>query len=111
MTVDHAHPPTEQFEQHRAHRRGVAYRMLGGRPRRYGNWPAARTWAQGAVAFSRMAPFIQPALVDGSVGLVLAPEGRLSRALRFTIADRRIVAVDVVADPERLRALTLAVLE
>ena len=71
----------------------------------------ARTWAQGAVAFSGMAPSMQPALVDGSVGLVLAPEGRLSRALRFTIADGRIVAVDVVADPERLRALTLAVLD
>ena len=71
----------------------------------------ARTWAEGAVAFSRMGPFMQPALVDGLVGLVLAPEGRLSRALRFTIADGRIVAVDVVADPERLRALALAVLD
>jgi RNA polymerase sigma-70 factor (ECF subfamily) len=71
----------------------------------------ARTWAQGAVAFSRFAASMQTALVDGAVGLVLAPGGRLSRALRFTIAGGQIVAVDVVADPARLRQLTLAVLE
>ena len=71
----------------------------------------ARNWAQGAIAFSRMARFVQPALVDGAVGLVLAPGGRLSRALRFTLAGGKIAHVDVVADPARLRQLTLAVLE
>src|SRR5215204_3852205 len=36
----------------------------------------ARSWARGAVAFSRLARFAQPALVNGAVGLVLASGGR-----------------------------------
>ncbi len=71
----------------------------------------AREWAKGAVAFSRHARFVQPALVDGSVGLILAPRGRLTRALRLTIARGVIVKVDVIADPERLRQLNLGVLD
>jgi RNA polymerase sigma factor (sigma-70 family) len=71
----------------------------------------ARTWAQGALAFSRAVRFAQPALVNGAVGVVLAPQGRLSRALRFTIRDRRIVEVDVIAAPARLRELEIAALD
>ena len=69
----------------------------------------ARNWAQGAVAFSRMARAVQPALVNGSAGLVFAPRGQLSRALSFTIAHGKIVQVEVITDPERLRQLNLAV--
>lgn len=71
----------------------------------------ARTWAQGAVAFGHMAHAVRPALVDGAVGLVFAPGGKLARALRFTIAAGRITNVDIVMDPARLRALTLGVLD
>jgi len=71
----------------------------------------ARNWARGAVAFSQAARFAQPALVNGVVGLVLAPNGKLFRALSFTIEDGKIVQVDVIADPERLRKLDLAVLD
>ncbi|HEU0115617.1 MAG TPA: sigma-70 family RNA polymerase sigma factor [Thermomicrobiales bacterium] len=53
----------------------------------------------------------RPALVNGAVGVVVAPRGRLLMVLDFTIEDAKIVAVDVVADPERLRRLDLAVLE
>jgi hypothetical protein len=49
--------------------------------------------------------------VNGAVGVVLAPQGRLSRALRFTIRDGKIVEVDVVADPARLRELDIAALD
>ena len=70
----------------------------------------AQTWARGAVAFSRGARFAQPALVNGTVGLVLAPRGRLFRALTFTITRGKIVEIDVIADPARLRQLDLAVL-
>jgi len=75
----------------------------------------ARTWAEGAIAFargagSRMLGFAQPALVNGSVGLVLAPRGRLWRALRFVIRDEKIVEVEVVADPTRLQEVEIAVL-
>jgi RNA polymerase sigma-70 factor (ECF subfamily) len=63
-----------------------------------------------AIEFARLARFVEPALVDGSPGLVLAAHGRLSRAVRFTIAHGRIVGVDVVVDPERLARLEIAVL-
>jgi len=70
----------------------------------------ARNWAKGAIAFSRHARFARPALVKGAVGVVMAPHGRLFRALSFTITRGRIVQIDVIADPERLRQLDLAVL-
>jgi RNA polymerase sigma factor (sigma-70 family) len=52
----------------------------------------------------------QPALVNGAVGIVVAPRGRLMMVLDFTIRDGKIVAIDAIADPERLRRLELAVL-
>jgi hypothetical protein len=70
----------------------------------------ARTWAKGAIAFSRHARFARPALVNGAVGVVMAPRGRLFRALSFTITRGKIIQIDVIADPERLRQFDLAVL-
>jgi RNA polymerase sigma-70 factor (ECF subfamily) len=70
----------------------------------------AQNWARGALAFAQALQFAQPALVGGSVGIVFAPRGRLSRALRFTIEAGKIARVDVIADPERLRELEVAVL-
>ncbi len=52
----------------------------------------------------------RPALVDGAVGAVVAPQGRLFLALGFTIEDGRITAIEAIADPKRLRRLDLAVL-
>jgi RNA polymerase sigma factor (sigma-70 family) len=49
-------------------------------------------------------------LVDGAVGIVIAPHGRLRMVMRFTIEGDAVKEVDLVADPERLRRLTLAVL-
>jgi RNA polymerase sigma factor (sigma-70 family) len=66
--------------------------------------------AEQALAFSKRARFAQPALVNGTVGIVGAPRGRLFVVLGFTITRGRIVQIDVVADPERLRQLELAVL-
>jgi RNA polymerase sigma factor (sigma-70 family) len=71
----------------------------------------ATTWAKGAVAFARFAHAVQMMLIDGAVGLVLAPGGRLSRALKFAIADGKIVNAEIIADPARLADLDLAVLE
>lgn len=71
----------------------------------------AENWARGAVAFSRLARFVQPALVNGSVGLLFASGGRFSRALTFTIVNGKIVEVEIIADPARLQQLDLAVLD
>ena len=48
--------------------------------------------------------------MNGSVGLVWAPRGRLLRALSLTITRGKIAQVDVIADPARLRELDLAIL-
>src|SRR5438067_3423846 len=71
----------------------------------------ARNWARGAVNFARGARFTRPVLVNGAVGVVLAPRGRLFRVLRFTFANGKIARIEVVGDPERFRELDLAVLE
>ena len=70
----------------------------------------AENWAKGAIAAARGARAAQPALIDGAVGLVVAPRGRLFRALRFTLAEGKITAVEVIGNPERLRHLDLAIL-
>ncbi len=64
-----------------------------------------------AVVGARYAPHSQLALLDGVVGLVIAPRGRLIRALAFTVAGGRITEIDVIADTDRLRRLEVAVLE
>ncbi|GAA5042576.1 RNA polymerase sigma-70 factor (ECF subfamily) [Thermocatellispora tengchongensis] len=64
---------------------------------------ARETLSNAARAF-----YARPILVDGAMGVVVAPEGRLRLVLRMTIDGDRITAIDVVADPGRLRALHLA---
>jgi RNA polymerase sigma-70 factor, ECF subfamily len=71
---------------------------------------AAPAVAKRAFAFSGRARFAQAALVNGAVGIVVAPRGRLSTVLGFTIAGGKIVEIDVIADAGRLRQLDLAVL-
>jgi RNA polymerase sigma-70 factor (ECF subfamily) len=67
--------------------------------------------SRGAVASSVRAADSQLALVNGDVGVVFAPAGRLRIVLAFTVSPaRRITAIDVIADPDRLRRLRLAVL-
>jgi RNA polymerase sigma factor (sigma-70 family) len=61
-------------------------------------------------AIAKGARFAQAALIDGTVGIVVAPHGRLLLVLRPRIARGRIVEVEVIGDPERLRKLDLAVL-
>jgi RNA polymerase sigma-70 factor (ECF subfamily) len=70
----------------------------------------AANWARQLIALSRGQRFAQPALIDGSVGVVVAPGGRLSRLLIFSFDDGRITRLEVVGDPARLRAVEIATL-
>lgn len=63
-----------------------------------------------ARAFLRLARFAQPALVNGTVGVVVAPFGRLRYVASLTITGGKIVQIHVMADPAVLRPLHLAVL-
>jgi RNA polymerase sigma-70 factor (ECF subfamily) len=78
--------------------------------------PGAPTEIHGAAAIANRAVkggarAAQPALVNGEVGVVVAPNGRLLMVLRFLIERGKIVEVEAVADPERLQELDLAVLD
>jgi RNA polymerase sigma factor (sigma-70 family) len=65
----------------------------------------ARAAAEHALAFSVRARLARPALVNGAAGLVVADDGRPLSVLGFTVARGRIVEIDILADPERLRRL------
>lgn len=69
----------------------------------------AANWARGAAAFGHLARLVRVAIVDGGVGLVMAPGGRLTRALRFTIADGRVSTIEIISEPARLASLEVAV--
>ena len=66
--------------------------------------------AANARAFSANARFAEPALVDGAVGIVVAPKGKLALVLRFGVVGDKITEIDIDADPQRLRRFSLAVL-
>jgi RNA polymerase sigma-70 factor (ECF subfamily) len=73
----------------------------------------AQAVAKGALAGSRAARSapVALALVNGGVGLVVAPRARLSTVIIFEIRHGKIVGMDVLTDPARLRHLHIAVLE
>jgi len=71
----------------------------------------AREVAGQALMFQRYAPFARPVLVNGAPGALTAPGGRPFSVMGFTITDGRIVQIDILADPERLRRLDLAFLQ
>jgi len=61
--------------------------------------------------FSGRAQGARPALVNGAVGVVVARHGRLFLVLNLTVTRGKIVEINVVSDPARLRQLDLAVLD
>ncbi|MDQ3965742.1 MAG: RNA polymerase sigma factor SigJ [Actinomycetota bacterium] len=78
--------------------------------------PGASREVRGAAAVAKRAAkgrarAARPALVNGEVGVVVAPRGRLLMVLGFTISDGKIVEIDAIGDPERLSQLDLALLD
>ncbi|MCZ8517350.1 sigma-70 family RNA polymerase sigma factor [Paenibacillus filicis] len=63
-----------------------------------------------AKQFAGRAQGARPMLVSGSVGVVVAPHGRLLFVLELKVADGKITEIDMIADQTRLRQLDLAVL-
>jgi RNA polymerase sigma-70 factor (ECF subfamily) len=84
-----------------------------------GAWrPAASKAIQGADAVARQAltgltsllPKVQlhPTLVNGAAGVVVTRRGRPVTVIGFTVAEGKIVEIDSVADPERVRRIAAA---
>jgi RNA polymerase sigma factor (sigma-70 family) len=72
----------------------------------------ARTVAQQAHMFSRLAEYVQPVLVNGAAGIISwLPDGRPFSVMAFTVWKGKIVEIDVLRDPGRLSQLDLTVVK
>jgi RNA polymerase sigma factor (sigma-70 family) len=59
--------------------------------------------------YSRLYPFVRPALVNGAAGAVVAPHGRVFSVMAFTVTNGKIVQIEALLDPERLERLDLRI--
>jgi ketosteroid isomerase-like protein len=66
--------------------------------------------ARQALLFSGPAALLRPALVNGAAGVVVTVAGRPFAVMGFTVAHGKIVEIDAIADPERIRRIAAAVL-
>jgi RNA polymerase sigma-70 factor, ECF subfamily len=72
----------------------------------------ARAVAAQAATFSRSGLSNQLVLVNGHLGFVSRrPDGRVFAVIAFTIANGKVVEMDILADPERLSRLDLSAIE
>ncbi len=60
--------------------------------------------------FSTLSRHVRPAVVNGAAGVVVTTDGRPVSIMGFTVVGGRIVAIDVVADPDRLAGFDLSAL-
>jgi RNA polymerase sigma-70 factor (ECF subfamily) len=78
--------------------------------------PRARPPVEGAEAVAAQilergtpfARFARPAIVNGNAGVVVIPRERAVAVVGFVVVERRITEIDVVADPAKLRRLSVA---
>ncbi|WP_058045684.1 sigma-70 family RNA polymerase sigma factor [Streptomyces roseifaciens] len=71
----------------------------------------ARAVASQAARFSGLSPFARPALINGAAGVVVVVNGNPVSVMAFTVTNGRITAIEVLADPGRLRRLDLTPLD
>src|SRR5215469_7807274 len=71
----------------------------------------AKTVASQAVMFSSLGVLTQPALINGVAGAVSVRDGKAISVGAFTVRGGKIVAIDFLADPERLSQLDLTILD
>ena len=71
----------------------------------------ARRLAEETLTNTARARYARAALVNGVVGAVVAPRGRLALVLQFSIVGDRIDEMNVVSSSDRLRRLQLGVLD
>ena len=57
--------------------------------------------------YSKLYPFVRPALVNGAAGAVVAPPDRVFSVMAFSVTNGKIAQIDVLLDPERLEQLDL----
>jgi RNA polymerase sigma-70 factor (ECF subfamily) len=60
-----------------------------------------------SATYSKLYPYVRPALVNGAAGAVVAPRGRPFSVMAFTVTNGKITQIDALVDPERLARLDL----
>jgi RNA polymerase sigma-70 factor (ECF subfamily) len=71
----------------------------------------SREVAGQAVLAARLAPFVRPALINGTAGVVVVTGNRVQSIMAFTVLRGRIAAIEVLLDPERLAAVDISALK
>jgi RNA polymerase sigma factor (sigma-70 family) len=71
----------------------------------------AEAVARQAIMFARPGGTLRPALVNGAAGVVIFVDGEPVTIMGFTVTEGRVVAIDALSDPERIRRLDLAGLD
>lgn len=61
-----------------------------------------------ALASGGLSPYVHRATVNGSAAVAVVANGRPLFVMVFTVARKKIIAVDVLADPDRLQRLNLS---
>ena len=67
--------------------------------------------ASRAMLFAQLGVLTRPALVNGVAGAVTTHDGVAVSVGAFTVRGGKVVALDILADPDRLRALDLTILD
>lgn len=67
----------------------------------------AREVVEQALMFSRMAPYLQVALINGMPGVITVVNGRLMGVMAVTVTKGRISEIDILADVDRLEVIPL----
>ena len=90
----------------------VVFRSDGGdlRPALSGVTQGASQVARGAIAFATP-DAVHPALVNGAAGVVTVVDGHPFSVMAFTVANGKIVAIDVLADPDRIERLNVTAID
>jgi RNA polymerase sigma-70 factor (ECF subfamily) len=68
----------------------------------------ARAVAQRAMAFSHRAKHARTGLANGVPAIVVTPRGRLATVMIFAFRNGKIVTLDIIADPRRLKRIAIA---
>ena len=92
---------------------GVVLRSDGGtaRPGATAVVHGAASVAGRAVMFHQPSASLRPALINGAAGVVVIVGGEVFSVLGFTVSDGKIVEIDALVDPQRLRGLDLSALD
>jgi RNA polymerase sigma factor (sigma-70 family) len=89
----------------------VVLRIDGGKLRRGVSLVlhGAEAVAAHTATYSKLHPYVVPALVNGAAGAVIAPQGEPNSVMAFIVTDGKITAIDALLDPERLKQLELSI--